>query len=111
MIFNSVISMKNSVHPNYTVTTIKCNSCNTVYTLGTTGENLKVELCANCHPFYTGKEVLVDTDNLVDKFNKKKASALAQSGKVQSKKEKNLRRKSVQPKQALTLRDMLNNIK
>lgn len=103
--------MKDSIQPTYAVTTITCNSCRKTYTLGSTSDSLKVELCSNCHPFYTGKQVLVDTDNLVDKFNKKKEAAKAQSSKLQNKKEKNARRRSSQPGQALTLKDMLNNLK
>lgn len=101
--------MKKSLHPEYNVTTIVCNSCNKSYTLGSTAEGLKVELCSNCHPFYTGKQVLVDTDNLVDKFNKRKEAA--QATKSQSKKVKNERRRSNQPKQNLTLKDMLSSLK
>lgn len=101
--------MKKSLHPEYNVTTIVCNSCNKTYMLGTTVEGLKVELCSNCHPFYTGKQVLVDTDNLVEKFNKKKEAAKTFSTK--SKKVKNEKRRSSAPKQAVTLKDMLSNLK
>ena len=103
--------MKKDTHPQYNITTIECNSCRTVYTLGSTVEGLKVELCSNCHPYYTGKQVLVDTDNLVDKFNKRKEAAKAQATKVQSKKEKIERRKSNTAKEALTLKDMLASLK
>jgi large subunit ribosomal protein L31 len=102
--------MKISIHPNYQVTTVTCNACRASYSVGSTSDSLKVELCSNCHPFYTGKQVLVDTDNLIDKFNKKKEQA--QTKTLQSRKEKNLRRRnsSTQTKGALTLRDMLNNL-
>lgn len=103
--------MKKSIHPEYVTTTVVCNSCNKSYTLGSTSESMKVELCSNCHPFYTGKQVLVDTDNLVDKFNKKKEAASSSSTRNVSKKVKNQQRRSSQPRQALTLRDMLQNIK
>jgi large subunit ribosomal protein L31 len=101
--------MKKSLHPEYTVTSIVCNSCNKTYNLGSTSDGLKVELCSNCHPFYTGKQVLVDTDNLVDKFNKRKEAAKVTTS--QSKKVKNERRRSNQPKQSLTLKDMLSSLK
>jgi large subunit ribosomal protein L31 len=103
--------MKNSIHPEYNTTKITCNSCRKVYTLGSTTDSLKVELCSNCHPFYTGKQVLVDTDNLVDKFNKKTELASKQSKQVKTKKEKNERRRSTEVRQTLTLKDMLSNLK
>lgn len=102
--------MKKNIQPNYEVTKVVCNSCNTTYTIGSTVSNMKVELCSNCHPFYTGKQVLVDTDNLVDKFNRRKENA-KNTSEIKSKKEKRSLRNSSQQKQALTLRDMLNNIK
>lgn len=105
--------MKTNIHPNYTSTVIVCNTCKTEYKIGSTSEGIKVELCANCHPFYTGKETLVDTDNLVDKFNKKKAMAQTSSSKVLNKKEKLLQRKqkSLQAKTgSSSLKDMLSNL-
>ena len=66
----SVIEMKQGIHPNYKPTTIKC-ACGAVYETGSTKENITVEICAKCHPFYTGRQKLVDTSGRVDKFNKK----------------------------------------
>ena len=62
--------MKDGIHPNYNQTVIKC-ACGAVYPTGSTKENISVEICAKCHPFYTGKQKLVDTSGRVDKFNKK----------------------------------------
>jgi large subunit ribosomal protein L31 len=53
----------------YSDATAKCSNCGSVYTLGSTIQNLTVEICGNCHPFYTGKAVLVDTAGRIDKFN------------------------------------------
>ncbi len=106
--------MKSNIHPKYEDTVITCNTCKTEYKIGDTVTGIKVELCANCHPFYTGKETLVDTDNLVDKFNKKKALADSSTAKVMSKKEKlQLRKqKAMQAKTGATsLKDMLAQIK
>ena len=103
--------MKNGTHPEYQITKVTCNSCNKTYTLGSTADSVKVELCSNCHPFYTGKQVLVDTDNLVDKFNKRKELATKQSKQVKNKKEKNEKRRSSEVRQTLTLKDMLSNLK
>ena len=62
--------MKEGIHPKYQQTTIKC-ACSAVYQTGSTKPNITVEICAKCHPFYTGKQKLVDTSGRVDKFNKK----------------------------------------
>jgi large subunit ribosomal protein L31 len=73
----------------YPEATAKCLNCGSVYTLGLTQESFTLEICGNCHPFYTGKEVLVDTAGRVDKFMKKlslqkdsSASASSKKGKV-----------------------------
>jgi large subunit ribosomal protein L31 len=48
--------------------TAKCTNCGSVYSLGSTIQNLSIEICGNCHPFYTGKSVLVDTAGRIEKF-------------------------------------------
>ena len=65
-----VTMMKEGIHPNYQQTTIKC-ACGEVIETGSTKKDIKVEICSKCHPFYTGKQKLVDTSGRVDKFNKK----------------------------------------
>lgn len=107
--------MKRNTHPTYQDTVIVCNTCKTEYHIGSTVSGIKVELCANCHPFYTGKETLVDTDNLVDRFNKKKALADASSVTKISKKEK-LQQRKVKAMQnrnssSTSLKDMLSQFK
>lgn len=62
--------MKEGIHPNYRVTTVRC-ACGNEFQVGSTKENIRVEICSNCHPFYTGKQKLVDTGGRVAKFNKK----------------------------------------
>ena len=62
--------MKEGIHPNYQQTTIRC-ACGAVYHTGSTKQDITVEICAKCHPFYTGKQELVDTSGRVDKFNKR----------------------------------------
>ncbi len=67
--------MKKDIHPKYMETKIVCGSCgNTVITMGTQPE-IHTELCNKCHPFFTGKQVLVDTAGQVDRFQKKIDSA------------------------------------
>ena len=62
--------MKEGIHPKYQKTTITC-ACGAVYEVGSTKENVRVEICAKCHPFYTGKQKLVDTGGRVERFKKK----------------------------------------
>ena len=62
--------MKEGIHPNYRVTTVKC-ACGNEFQVGSTKENIRVEICNQCHPFYTGKQELVDTGGRVDRFKKR----------------------------------------
>ena len=62
--------MKEGIHPNYKRTTIKC-ACGAEIETSSTKENIRVESCSNCHPFFTGKQKLVDTGGRVDRFKKK----------------------------------------
>ena len=62
--------MKEGIHPNYVETTITC-ACGNVIKTRSTKENIRVEICSKCHPFYTGKQKLVDTGGRVDRFNKR----------------------------------------
>ena len=62
--------MKDGIHPNYVETTITC-ACGNVIKTRSTKENIRVEICSKCHPFYTGKQKLVDTGGRVDRFKKR----------------------------------------
>ncbi|MCP5514428.1 MAG: 50S ribosomal protein L31 [Spirochaetales bacterium] len=62
--------MKKDIHPEYAETTITC-ACGNVITTRSTVKDLQVEICSNCHPFFTGKEKLVDTAGRVERFNRK----------------------------------------
>ena len=62
--------MKAGIHPEYKQTTIRC-ACGEVIEIGSTKEDIQVEICSKCHPFYTGKQKLVDTGGRIDKFKKK----------------------------------------
>ena len=62
--------MKEGIHPNYQPTTIKC-ACGEVIETRSTKQDIKVEICSKCHPFFTGKQKLVDPGGRVDKFKKK----------------------------------------
>ena len=62
--------MKTGIHPDYKATNIRC-ACGEVIETGSTRPDIKVEICSKCHPFYTGKQKLIDTSGRVDKFNRK----------------------------------------
>ena len=62
--------MKKGIHPKYETAKVSCVCGNTFETRTTVGD-IKVEICSNCHPFYTGKSRLLDTAGRVDKFMKK----------------------------------------
>lgn len=59
--------MKAKIHPDYFTATVTC-ACGNTFQVGSTKENIRVEICSNCHPFYTGKQNLVDTAGRVDRF-------------------------------------------
>lgn len=62
--------MKEGIHPNYNETTVTC-ACGEVFETGSTKQNLKVEICSKCHPFFTGKQRQVFTTGRVEKFKSK----------------------------------------
>ena len=64
------IVMKEGIHPKYEATEIRC-ACGNVIETRSTKSNLRVDICSKCHPFYTGKQKLVDTGGRVDRFNKR----------------------------------------
>jgi large subunit ribosomal protein L31 len=69
------VPMKAGIHPEYKLITVTCTCGNKFETRSTIGQDLQVEVCSNCHPFYTGKQKIVDTGGRVDKFRKKYAVA------------------------------------
>lgn len=62
--------MKTDIHPEYKVVTVTC-SCGNTFETRSTADELKVELCSQCHPFYTGKQKLVDTGGRIDRFERR----------------------------------------
>ncbi len=63
--------MKPDIHPNYSEVTVTCSCGNSFLTRSTVGRNLQIEVCAKCHPFYTGKQKVADVGGRVDKFKKR----------------------------------------
>ncbi len=62
--------MKPGIHPKYEETTVTC-ACGHTFTTRSTRQNLRVDICSNCHPFFTGKQKFVDTAGRVERFSKK----------------------------------------
>ncbi len=62
--------MKKGIHPDYFETTVKC-ACGNVVETGSTKKDIRVEICSKCHPFFTGKQKLVDTAGRIERFRKK----------------------------------------
>lgn len=64
--------MKSDIHPKYGDTTVKC-ACGNVIEVGSTRSDIRVEICSKCHPFFTGKQKLVDTAGRIERFRRKYA--------------------------------------
>ena len=62
--------MKENIHPQYGEAIVRC-ACGETFTTGSTKKELKVEICSKCHPFFTGKQKLVDTGGRVERFKKR----------------------------------------
>ncbi|HYC79927.1 MAG TPA: 50S ribosomal protein L31 [Candidatus Binatia bacterium] len=63
--------MKNEIHPQYHAKAKVVCACGNTFTTGSTLAEMHVEICSNCHPFYTGKQNLIDTAGTIEKFRKK----------------------------------------
>jgi large subunit ribosomal protein L31 len=78
--------MKEKIHPNYIQAHVRC-TCGNEFTTRATQEEIHVEVCSNCHPFYTGRQKLVDTGGRVERFQRRVAKGRqrsAQSGASQT---------------------------
>jgi large subunit ribosomal protein L31 len=67
--------MRADIHPNYSDITVTCGCGNAFQTRSTMSEDLRIDVCSNCHPFYTGKHKIVDSGGRVDKFKKRFSGA------------------------------------
>ena len=66
--------MKKKIHPKYDLKTKATCACGAVFEVGSTLPEIKVEICSQCHPFYTGNEKILDTAGRVERFNKRRAA-------------------------------------
>jgi large subunit ribosomal protein L31 len=67
--------MKKSIHPKYNTKTKAVCACGATFEYGSTMDEVRMEICSQCHPFYTGNEKIMDTAGRVDRFNKRKAAS------------------------------------
>lgn len=63
--------MKADIHPQYFESTVHCGGCGSSFVVGSTLQEIRVNVCSQCHPFFTGKQKLMDTEGRVDRFNRK----------------------------------------
>ncbi len=92
--------MKKDIHPEYYPdAVIKC-ACGNTFTVGSTVKEIHVEICSNCHPFYTGKETIVDTAGRVDRFKKRQEAASQKAKATLSAADKKAKEEKRKQKQA-----------
>lgn len=63
--------MKKGIHPQYFQAQVVCGGCGHTFTAGATVKEIRVGVCSKCHPFYTGRQTMVDTEGRIDKFKRK----------------------------------------
>lgn len=67
--------MKKDTHPTYFANAVATCACGATYTVGSPKETISVEICAHCHPFYTGQDKIMDATGRVDRFKKRTAAS------------------------------------
>ncbi len=85
--------MKPTIHPQFNTNAVVTCACGNTFATGSTLKELHTEICSNCHPYYTGKQKLLDAAGNVDKFKKRTAAAVAVKAVVKVKKERKARAK------------------
>ena len=97
--------MKKDIHPKFYTDAVVTCACGNTFTTGSTQPKIMVEICSNCHPFFTGTQKLIDTEGRVDKFTKRQAIA----AKAQSeRKTKDEAKKKTQVRHPKSLKEMLD---
>lgn len=100
--------MKKGIHPTiHDKVTVTC-ACGNTFVTQSTSESLQVDICSACHPLYTGKQKLIDTEGRIDKYNKKLDLAKKAAEKKSEKKAKNTKEA---PSKPVSLKDMLKEAK
>jgi large subunit ribosomal protein L31 len=107
--------MKTSIHPSYNQVTVTCNSCSNSFQTGSTNsQDIFVDSCNNCHPFFTGTQKIVDVANKAKDFEKRQETAKKLQEKIaiiKENKQKKLEEKSVSADQPSSLKDMIKMLK
>jgi len=85
--------MKDNIHPAYHNNAKVVCACGNSFTAGSTQKEIHVEICSNCHPFFTGTQKLIDTTGTVDKFKKRAAAAVRLKSQAKPKKARKTREK------------------
>jgi large subunit ribosomal protein L31 len=83
--------MKDSIHPQFNTDVVVTCACGNTFKTGSTAQSLHTEVCSQCHPFYTGKQKLLDAAGSIDKFKKRSAAAVAIKATVKVKKPRKTR--------------------
>ena len=73
--------MQKDIHPKFNIATKATCACGAVFLVGSTMPEIKMEICSQCHPFFTGNEKIMDTAGRVERFNKKRAASSAKKKK------------------------------
>jgi large subunit ribosomal protein L31 len=73
--------MQKEIHPKYDIKTKAICACGAIFEVGSTMGEINIEICSNCHPFYTGNEKIMDTAGRVDRFKKRSAATAAKKAK------------------------------
>jgi large subunit ribosomal protein L31 len=63
--------MKPKIHPKYEQAKVTCASCKNTFEVGSTSSELRVDVCSSCHPFFTGKQTIIDTAGQVERFQRR----------------------------------------
>jgi len=88
VIFDKIAIMKKDTHPKYySQAVVKC-ACGNQFKTGSTSEKIEVEICSACHPFFTGKEKIIDTAGRVEKFKARQSNKKTKTAKKKVKAEK-----------------------
>lgn len=89
--------MKQGIHPKYETTTVTC-ACGNTFETRSTRQNLRIDVCSNCHPFYTGEQRIVDTAGQVDRFMRRLQTAQSKQADASQRRQQTEAR---QPKRSL----------
>lgn len=89
--------MKDKIHPKYTSTAIRC-ACGNVIETRSTKENITIQICSSCHPFFTGEQKLIDSSGRIDKFKKRFGGAVNVVSKKKVREKKSEKKEKEVPK-------------